>query len=86
MKCPKSGDLKSEIQNPKNAINGKRATESPRKQTEEKNKTEDEPEAKCERGGETRNEEHAQTNGLKVQFVKSRFFSLIPNLLNTLGW
>lgn len=45
MKCPKSGDLKSEIQNPKNAINGKRATESPRKQTEEKNKTEDEPEA-----------------------------------------
>lgn len=45
MKCPKSGDLKPEIQNPKNAINGKRATESPRKQTEEKNKTEDEPKA-----------------------------------------
>ena len=49
MKCPKS-----EIQNPKNAISRKQAMESPRKKTEEKNKTEDEPvwfTTKCEQRG-----------------------------------
>lgn len=66
---------------------GQRKAQGNKLKRQTKLKTNQKPRrAKCEYGGETRNEEHAQTNGLKVQFVKSRFFSLIPNLLNTLGW